>query len=166
MPAANRAAPIGGPASWLSVMNPALTAGVGDGQVVAVHQHRRQRRRRVVGEDLRAWRAVPTPAAPPHRETVGDHQGDEHRQHHGAERVRGDDDPPAVEPVGEHTGVRPNTSGGAQRSSAASETRNGSSVSDATSSGPAATAIPSPRFVVHDERQQPAVARPQPPWDE
>ena len=46
---------------------------------------------------------------------------------------------------------RPNTSGGAHRSRAASETRNGSSVSEATSSGPAASAMPSPRLVVQDD---------------
>jgi len=45
----------------------------------------------------------------------------------------------------------PNTSGGAQRSRAASATRSGLAVSDATSSGPAATAIPSLRFVAHDD---------------
>ncbi len=42
---------------------------------------------------------------------------------------------------------RPNTNGGAHRSSAANDTRKGSSVNDATNSGPAATATPSPRTV-------------------
>jgi hypothetical protein len=45
----------------------------------------------------------------------------------------------------------PKTSGGAQRSNAAIATRKGSVVSEATSSGPAAIAMPSPRLVVHDE---------------
>ncbi len=57
---------------------------------------------------------------------------------------------------------RPNTSGGAHRSRAASDTRNGSRVSDATSSGPAATATPSPRFVVQDDansQRKPAPSR-------
>ena len=45
----------------------------------------------------------------------------------------------------------PNSSGGSHWSSAASATRNASSVRDATSSGPAASTIPSPRFVLHDE---------------
>ena len=45
----------------------------------------------------------------------------------------------------------PKTIGGAHRSSAASETRKALPVSEATSSGPAAAASPSPRFDVHDE---------------
>src|SRR6185369_6169470 len=46
---------------------------------------------------------------------------------------------------------RPNTNEGAQRISAANATRNALPVSDATSSGPAAPAMPSPRLLIHDD---------------
>ena len=45
----------------------------------------------------------------------------------------------------------PKTSGGAHWSSAASATRNSWSVFEATSSGPAARAMPSPTLLVHDD---------------
>ena len=45
----------------------------------------------------------------------------------------------------------PNSSGGSHCSVAARATRNASCVSDATSSGPALSAMPSPRFDTHDE---------------
>ena len=54
---------------------------------------------------------------------------------------------------------RPKTSGGSHCSSAASATRNASSVFEATSSGPAASAMPSPRLLVHDDAiKQPEAA--------
>ena len=51
---------------------------------------------------------------------------------------------------------RPKRNGGSHCSSAAMATRNGSWVWEATSSGPAAMASPSPRLLAHDEREQPA----------
>ena len=45
----------------------------------------------------------------------------------------------------------PKTSGGSHWSSAASATRNASWVCEATSSGPAAIAMPSPRLEIHEE---------------
>jgi hypothetical protein len=53
--------------------------------------------------------------------------------------------------------MRPKISGGAHRSRAASETWKASCVSEATSRGPAAIAIPSPRFTSR-RREQPAEA--------
>ena len=59
---------------------------------------------------------------------------------------------PAVEPVGERRRRTARTAAAAATAaSAASATRNGSSVCDATSSGPAASAMPSPRLLVHDD---------------
>jgi hypothetical protein len=46
---------------------------------------------------------------------------------------------------------RPNISHGRRCNSAAIATRNGRSVCEATSSGPAARPTPSPRLVIHDE---------------
>ena len=54
----------------------------------------------------------------------------------------------------------PKTSGGAHWRSAASATRNSWSVFDATSSGPAASAIPSPTLLVHDDASSSRNPRP------
>ena len=59
-------------------------------------------------------------------------------------------------PVGHRAGNRREEQRRQPLEGAARATRNASSVSDATSSGPAASANPSPRFVNQDDEQQPA----------
>ena len=70
-----------------------------------------------------------------------------------AARIRStaDHEQPAVHPVGQHAGVEAEQQPGRRWSRPASATRNGSEVCEATSSGPAASPIPSPRLLVQDE---------------
>src|SRR6266545_1714962 len=150
-PAANRAAPIGGPASWLSVMAPAWSRELATGRssrctsigasVVEVLSANTS----AVASRPRATSATVTVTCPVTIVTTST-LSTTARMPSAAitirRRLSRSDSTPAD---------KPNTKGGAHRSSAASETRNASLVSDATNSGPAATATPSPRFVVHDD---------------
>ena len=109
IPAANSAAPIGGPTSWLTVMKPAQQPGVGDARGPrGLDQHRGERARGGVGEGL----------AGPEQEQRGQHQ---RRCRRGRWRSRprstirttvraevGHHHHPApVEPVGQRAGVQP-----------------------------------------------------------
>lgn len=75
----------------------------------------------------------------------------EHEEHDGTGDVRDHHDPATVDPIGEDTGVKTKTRNGIHCSAVASAISWGFRVSDATRSGPAASAIPSPRLVVHDD---------------
>jgi hypothetical protein len=151
VPAANSAAPIGGPASWSKVINPASSrelatarssretsigtrvAEVLSAKTSAVDSRPNATSATVtetVPVSIETTRTVSTTARAPLAAITT------------RRRSSRSDRAPAYSP---------NTSGGAQRSSAASETRNASSVSDATSNGPAAIARPSPRLVVQDD---------------
>ncbi len=106
IPTANRAAPIGGPASWLTVMNPIWSRALAMREVVAVHDHRQQRdealsanvsavpsRNRATRRPARSrrcrWRSTATSS---------DEQG--------AEQSTVDHEPSPVEPVGQRAGVQ------------------------------------------------------------
>ena len=142
------------PTSWLTVMKPDLEPRVRDREIVPADEHRQQRARRVVAEDLgraeheRARRAP----APTDARAGGDRQADEHDQHAGAEQVGRHDDEPAVDAG--RTARRPhspNSRGGSHWNSAPNAISKALCVSEATSSGPAAIAMPSPVLLSHDE---------------
>ena len=83
---------------------PGLDAGVRDGEVVAVHEHRHERARRVVGERLGGAEQEHRDQDERDRRDVGEDGGRQQHEHHGAHEVDRDDEPPPVEPVGERAG--------------------------------------------------------------
>jgi hypothetical protein len=85
---------------------PGLQSGIGQREIVAVYQHRGQRRRRVVGEDLGRGQQRQRQQRPDHRNRTGDDRDGQHGQDHGTDGVGGDHDPPPVEPIGQHTRVQ------------------------------------------------------------
>ena len=104
-PIANSAAPIGGPASWLTVMNPACSRALAMREVVARDEHRQQGVRGVVGEHL----GRPEHEERDQHEADGDCPGDDrrrdHAEHHRPDDVDDDHEQPTVEPIRERAGV-------------------------------------------------------------
>ena len=132
-----------------------LQPGVGEREVVARHQHRQQRLRACCRRTPRPCRARTAPTSTTRdrrRGPVDDGQRSARPARRPARRST-HDRRSAAGPAGRPARRRssPNSSGGSHCSSAASATRNGSCVSEATSSGPAASAMPSPRLLIHDE---------------
>ena len=86
---------------------PGHDAAVRQRQVVALHQHRHQRARRVVGERLRGAQQEHRDEHEPDGGDVERHGGREQQQDQGAQRVDGDDQPPPVQPVRHRPGPQP-----------------------------------------------------------
>ena len=164
MPTANRNAPTAGPTSWLAVRNPAMQPRVADAEVRAGRRASAARRRRRVGEDLghpeqRTSRpaAIPIETVPvtivPTRAATHDHP----------QEVGGEDEPLRSTPVGDGPGAQaeeqPRQPSGRI---AAAATSRGLRVCDATSSGPAARAMPSPRLRTQDDARLPPEGPPHP----
>ena len=148
---ANSAAPIGGPASWLTVMKPVWrrelptarswrSTSIGSSVLVVLSANTSAVPSRNIATSTIAIETVPlitasassTSTTARSRSTVTTM----------SRRSRRSATAPAC---------RPKRSGGSHCSNAASATRKASWVWDATSSGPAAIAIPSPRFDTQDE---------------
>jgi hypothetical protein len=83
---------------------PGLDPSVGEGKVLAPHEHRQERLRGVVGEDLRRPEHEERDQDDGDRDRSGhDRRGDQ-RQDAGANHVDGDDEHPPVQPVGQRAG--------------------------------------------------------------
>lgn len=150
-PAANSAAPIGGPISWLRVMKPVCSRALATVRSsrctsigVSVPAVLSANTSATVSRPIAA--SAPIAVSVPVSIVATSPASTRTRARFAtimiSRRSCRSDSTPAY---------RPNTSGGAQRSRAASEIRNGSSVSEVTSSGPAASATPSPRLLDQDE---------------
>ena len=152
MPAANSAAPTAGPTSWFVVSKPAISRALPMPRSGLGHDHRQQRAGGRVGEHLGGAEQEHRDQDDGDAHLAGDHRGGEDGEHGGAQQVDRDHEAPAVEPVGEHAGVepeqQPRQAAGAAPPSA---TSSGSWVCEAISSGPAASPMPSPRLLIHDE---------------
>ncbi len=150
-PAVNRNAPIGGPASWLMVMTPVITREFATA---------RSSRWTSIGTSVLVLLSAKTSAVPSRNiATRTTAIGAESTAIATASRAR-----TTIRAASTATMIRrrssrsvsapahrPNSMGGAHWSSAARATRNAWSVLEATSSGPAARAMPSPRLLVHDD---------------
>ena len=106
MPAAKSAAPIGGPASWLTVMKPVCSRELASARSSRWHQHRQQRARGVVREDLGGAEQEERHQHHRDRHRAGDDRRRSAAPARGAQQVDGDDDQPAVQAVGERAGVQ------------------------------------------------------------
>ena len=152
-PRANSAAPIGGPASWLTVMNPVCSRELRDRQVVAV----RRASAGASGERCRR-RSPRCPAANSATSTTGDRDaaGDDRRRPARPARRRARRSTAITMRRRSSRSVSapahsPNSSGGATAQWPPARPGTARRVSEATSSGPAASAIPSPRLEIQDE---------------
>ena len=154
MPAANRNAPTGGPTSWLAVRKPACSRELAMPRSALVDEHRRERARGGVGEHLGHARAANTATSTTvmstrdrWRSTTHEQREDDRahevRDHHDRRRSRRSAMRAGVQPE-----QQPRQSAQQRRPSRPGRA---SSVCEATSSGPAAIAMPSPMLVVHDE---------------
>lgn len=150
-PAANRPAPIDGPTSWLSVMNPACRRELATARssrptsmgvrVVAVLSAKTS----ALASSPSATSAPATVTASATTRAVST-ASTAARTESAVITIRRRSYRSAASPA-----TRPNTSGGAHRIMAASAIGTGSWVSEAISSGPAAAATPSPKFVDHED---------------
>jgi len=78
-----------------------LDARVGDGKVLAAHQHRQKGLRRVVREYFGSRDQEKGDQDHRDRHGPGHDRSDDDRQHHGAHRIDGHHDQPAVEAIGQ-----------------------------------------------------------------
>ncbi len=115
-----------------------------------MHQGGQQGLRAVVGEHLGGAQHEQRGQQRTDADRVAGHGQGEDGEHPGPQQVDHTTSTP-VHPSVTAPATRPNSSGGSHCTPAARETRNGSRVSEATSSGPAARAMPSPRLEVHEE---------------
>jgi hypothetical protein len=125
--------------------------GVADAEVGASDDHRQQRAAGGVGEDLGDAEDEERGQDRDDADVPGEQGGREDDEDAAAGQVHADDQPPAVDAVGEDTRCRPRSSHGSRCTRAPRATRNGSWVWPATSSGPAASAMPSPRLPTQDD---------------
>ena len=84
---------------------------------------------------------------------VGDDGEGQHQEHQGPAGIREGDGEPAVHAVGDDTGEEAEEQPGSCCSVAPIATRKGSWVWEATRSGAAASANPSPRLLAHEDAQ-------------
>ena len=164
MPAANRNAPERRPDQLVERDGAGHQPGVADAEVLAPDQHRQQGARGACRRTARRRRSATSRRRTTRMSTCAGRDG-EREDARARPRASGSQTitirrrstRSASAPA-----YRPNSSQGSRCSTAASATRNGSWVCEATSSGPAARARPSPRLDVQDEREQPTEAATEP----
>ena len=151
IPAANRNAPSGGPTSWLSVIRPTLMRALATP---------RSRLSTIIGSSVPVVMSANVSAVPSRNIAAStmptlttsvaidsaSTASTTARATLTAITISRRSWRSAITPA-----CSPNSSHGRRCSNPARATSNGSSVCDATSSGPAATAIPSPRLLTHDD---------------
>ena len=95
---------MGGPASWFSVMNPLVSRALAMGEVLAVDEHRQQRRGGAVREHLGGGEESDRDEGDRDRDVAARDGRDEDHEDDGAQPVGRHDDVATVEPVGQHAG--------------------------------------------------------------
>ena len=107
-PAANSAAPIGGPASWLTVMKPVMQPGVAEREVLRGRRASAAACSVVLSANTSAVpsRNIATSTTAMETVPVTTAQREQRRAPRPGSRSTVDDDQPAVEPVGERAGVQ------------------------------------------------------------
>ena len=159
-PAANSAAPSGGPASWFTVMKPVCSRAFATA---------RSSRATSIGRKVWAALSAKISAVPsrnsaasttpmvacPVARVAASPASTTTRAAFTATTIRRRSQRSASAPAS-----RPNSRGGSHCRVAPSATRRASDVRDATSRGPAASAIPSPRLLTHDDASSHRKGRP------